>query len=128
MTPIVFHAWLLKFNGLMLSLGRTKVALILNNALGHLITIVLQKLKVTILLFLLANTMARFQPMDIGTIASFNCHYCHLMICKQLKDFELDKPYSLDVYDVVLMITQMWDDMTKTTIANYRCHCNLTFL
>lgn len=128
MIGIVFHAWLLKFDCLMVSLDKTKVTLLMDSAPtkafddksfgeveGH-----------ESPQFLPANTMACFQPMDAGVIASFKCHYWHLLICKQLKDFDLNKPYNLDVQDAMQMIIQTWDNMTKTTTTNCWRHCSPT--
>lgn len=73
MTALVFQNWLLKFDKLLKALGRKKVALLLDNAPGHLAAPVLSKLEVTKLFFLPPNTTAWFQPMDQGIIASFKC-------------------------------------------------------
>lgn len=54
----------MKFDKMLKSLGWKKVVLLLDNAPGHLAASILDKLKVTKLLFLPPNTTVHFQPMD----------------------------------------------------------------
>ncbi|CAM6113231.1 unnamed protein product [Calypogeia fissa] len=126
MTGEVFQDWMLRFEGYVKALGRTKVALIVDNAPGHLIAPIADKLIVTKLFFLPPNTTSRFQPMDAGIIQSFKMQFCRLVIRKQLADFENQKPFTMDVYHVVLLVVQAWSEsVTVSTIQNCWKHCDL---
>lgn len=63
---------------------------------------------ITKLVFLPANTTSRFQPMDVGIIASFKAHYRKLMIQHQIDCLMADKEFVVDVYQVIVMVQRAW--------------------
>ncbi|KAL3701008.1 hypothetical protein R1sor_019030 [Riccia sorocarpa] len=126
MTGDIFEQFLLQFDLKMLSLGRTRVLLLLDNAPRHIWSHLQDRLKVTAVAFLPPLTTSRFQPLDAGIIRSFKMQYRKLLIQRQLDDFDAGQVTNIDVYDAVLMIEKSWTDVvTSQTIVNCWKHCGL---
>lgn len=76
----VFQDWVLRFDSRLKCAGRKKVILLLDNAPGHLLAPIVNKLEITKVIFLPPNTTSRLQPMDAGIIHNFKCHHQRLFI------------------------------------------------
>lgn len=127
MNQHVFQDWVRRFEEIQANLGRSKVILIVDNCPGHLLGPLKKELKITTVLFLPANTTARFQPMDAGIIQSFKVYYRKLFVKRQLAAFESQVPFSINVYDSIQMILPAWYDGVKlSTIVNCWRHTGFT--
>lgn len=67
--------------------------------------------------------MSFFKPMDQGVINNFKCQYPHLLIWKQIADFE-NILLKAEVCDV-MMSTSTWNEGTPKAIFNFWKHCDL---
>ena len=126
MTTQIFEQFILSFERKMVTAGKEKVLLLVDNFSGHQVPNVGSRLRVTRLEFLPPNTTSRFQPMDAGIIASFKAQYRKLLIQYQIDCISTGKSFEIDVYQAVTMLEKAWrNGVTPTTIQNRWRHTGI---
>ncbi|CAH3998250.1 unnamed protein product [Pieris brassicae] len=119
MTSQIFEKWLRSWDAELKS-GGNKILLLVDNCPAH---SVVSNLKCIKLVFLPPNVTSVLQPMDQGVIKALKTQYRKLIVYKQvlqmIQNIENSKDtQSLSVLDAILMISEAWDKVTQTTIAN----------
>lgn len=64
------------------------------------------------------NITSVLQPMDQRTITSLKIHYTKLQMMNMLQKIEEGKETIFNVLHAVLMISEVWENVTQRTIAN----------
>lgn len=73
------------------------------------------------------NTIARFQPMDVGIIKSFKAQYRKLFLRRLVDSFDVGLVDEIDIYDAVVMAHIAWTKtVTSSTVKNCWSHTRLT--
>ncbi|KAG0439345.1 Tigger transposable element-derived protein 6 [Dictyocoela muelleri] len=115
MTTFIFKKYLNNLNENMKEKKR-KILLILDNAPSHPII----ELSHIELLFLPRNTTSILQPLDMGIIKAFKCHYFNVLIDScyfEKADDNIDLFNSTNIKDAIIMISIAWDFITKESIV-----------
>ncbi|KAL0861588.1 hypothetical protein ABMA27_009087 [Loxostege sticticalis] len=90
---------------------------------------VVSNLKCIKLVFLPPNVTSVLQPMDQGVIKALKTQYRKLQVLQMIQNIENSKPInSLSVLDAILMISEAWEKVTQTTIANCFRHAGFNDL
>ena len=95
-----------------------KAVLLLDNCSAHPPGSTLQGGKIRAY-FLPPNTTSKIQPLDLGVIASFKCHYGRHLMQKAILETDIaDLMKKVNVKDAVYLGHRAWDDVTPQTIRN----------
>ena len=121
MTSTIFETWVRKLDINMKNNNR-KIALDIDNCTAHLVMRGLTNVK---LVFLLPNTTAKTQPMDVGVIRCLKAHYRKNLSEMCLLAFEGKKEFKADVLEAMKLLGQAWKSVSDTTIQN--CFRKLCF-
>ncbi|KAG0442120.1 Tigger transposable element-derived protein 6 [Dictyocoela muelleri] len=116
MTTKIFKKYINNINEKLRKEGR-KILLILDNATPH----SLLELSNVELLFLPKNTTSIMQPLDMGIIRAFKCHYFNILIDScyfHLGDDQFNFIDSTNIKDAIIMISIAWDIVEGETITN----------
>lgn len=119
MTRSLFEEWVRKFDSQM-AREKRKVVLIIDNCPAHLMP---ENLECTRVVFLPPNSTSKTQPMDAGVIHSMKSHYRRLLLLRKLQAMEANVEYNPSLYTAILLLTEAWESVSSTTIANCFRHC-----
>ncbi|KAG5897906.1 hypothetical protein JTB14_017761 [Gonioctena quinquepunctata] len=115
MTSLIFEKWLRTWDAELKS-GGNKILLLVDNCPAH---PVVSNLKCIKLVFLPPNVTSVLQPMDQGVIKALKSQYRKLEVLQMLQNIEnCEDTKSLSVLDAILMISEAWENVKQTTIAN----------
>lgn len=115
MTSQIFEKWLRSWDAELKS-GGNKILLLVDNCPAH---PVVSNLKCIKFVFLPPNVTSVLQPMDQGVIKALKTQYRKLQVLQMIENIENSKDIkSLSVLDAILMISEAWEKVTQTTIAN----------
>lgn len=119
MTTTIFTDWVKKFDSKMAAQGR-HILLLLENAPAH-----PQELELSnvVLQYLPANTTSMLQPLDLGIIKNFKCHYRTRQLRTILSKIEnassaAEIAKSINVLDACHWIKAAMDDIKPVTVEN----------
>lgn len=115
MTSQIFEKWLRSWDAELKS-GGNKILLLVDKRPAH---PVVSNLKCIKLVFLPPNVTSVLQPMEQGVIKALKTQYRKLQVLQMIQNIENGKDTkSLCVLDAILMISEAWEKVTQTTIAN----------
>lgn len=122
MTSEIFQKWLRKWDSELKTENR-KILLLVDNCPAHPPVLNLTCIK---LVFFPPNVTSVLQPMDQGVIKSLKTHYRKLLVLRMLQNIERNETKCLTILDAILMISEAWEKVTSTTIANCFRHAGFT--
>ncbi|CAB3222382.1 unnamed protein product [Arctia plantaginis] len=115
MTSQISEKWLRSWDAELKS-GGNKILLLVDNCPAH---PKVSNLKCIKLVFLPPNVTSVLQPTDQGMIKALKTQYRKLQVLQMIQNIEKSKDTkSLNVLDAILMISEAWEKVTQTTIAN----------
>ena len=115
MTSDIFADWLKKVNTEM-KVQKRKIVLFVDNCTAHNNMPDLDNVK---LLYLLANSINKFQPMDQGVINNFKVYYRKEVVQFVLKSIEENNSSEINILQAMRFTREAWFSVSKSTIANY---------
>lgn len=129
MTSEIFCKWLNKWNVQLQATDR-KICLLVDNCTAHPQTVYLSHIR---LIFLPPNTTAIVQPMDMGVIKNLKGHYRSKLSSRIIGMLDADKTKdagtvlkSVNLLDCIYLVTEAWNDVKGTTIANCFSHAKFS--